>query len=108
MPEDEYLLIGSALPSDEEFSHGELGHCSVVQVVGKHVAVVRGGAETIRLIGGNPQLEVATHDTRVSPEMMARLTAAEALFVKAWQGGREKKARPGDKLDWDAKGYEAP
>ena len=108
MPEDEYLLIGSMLPSGEELSHGEPGHCRVVQVVGEHVAVVRGGEESIRLIGGKLQLEVATRDKPVSSEMMSRLTSTEALFVKAWQGAREKKVRPGDKLDWDAKGYEAP
>ena len=44
----------------------------------------------------------------LSDDVRDELTGTERIFVDAWVVGRQRKARPGDGLAWDAPGFEPP
>jgi hypothetical protein len=75
------------------------------------VFVVAGGSDTARRLRHIPGvLAVLEPGSEGHAGDLPGLSAEEELFIAAWlvNAGQEKKARPGDKLSWDAPGRQPP
>lgn len=81
----------------------------VTMLLSPRLFVVEGDEERAKALSRVPGIPLATVGA-VPESLIAGFSDAEALHIAAWnlrilQG---KKDRPGEGLDWDAEGYEAP
>lgn len=82
---------------------------SVAQVGSRQLVILRGSAEQKDQLQAMEGVQ-AVFEGSSPPEMSEELDLSEYLFVKAWSIRQQvkPKTRPGEGLDWDAEGFEAP
>jgi hypothetical protein len=82
---------------------------SVAQVGSRQLVILRGSAEQkdqLKALNGVQEV----FEGSVPSNLIEGLDLSEYLFVKAWSIRQQvkPKTRPGEGLDWDAEGFEAP
>lgn len=82
---------------------------TVLQVASSHLVVLRVGEHQMEQVAEVEGVERIIN-TEIPQEILDRLDSTEELFAKAWMVGQQAKtkSRPGEGLDWDAEGFEAP
>lgn len=103
---DEWLVV---LDEPAELAHAALdAYGRVTQRVSPRLLVLGNLADKCapELATIEGVLAVATE--ALPPEVLDRLNDDERLWAAAWAQRRKPKDRPGDGLDWDAEGFEAP
>lgn len=82
---------------------------SVTQVASRQIAVIRVEPEQKEAVEAVEGVQ-AVFEQQIPQHLFTQLDIGESLFVKAWsiRMADEPKPRPGEGLDWDAEGFEAP
>jgi hypothetical protein len=106
---DELLVI---LDGDSPVAGGggSLDRFRIVHAVSPTVFVIELPGDTSAAEVAAVPGVAAVSEGAVAPELVAGLDEAEALFVRAWARrlGVPGQPRPGEGLDWDARGFEPP
>lgn len=80
---------------------------TITQRLPPRLIVVSGPRRAIQALRAQPGV-LAVTDGEAPAEVLDDLSGTERLFAAAWAVRRRPKDRPGDGLDWDAPGFQAP
>jgi hypothetical protein len=82
---------------------------TVLQVASPHLAVLRVEEDQLEQVAEVEGVDKII-DVEIPQEILDKLDSAEELFATAWVMRQQTKTkiRPGEGLDWDAEGFEAP
>lgn len=108
--DDGELLVIMSEGSVDSDSAGLADGFRIVHAVSRRVFVIEPPAGIASTdVAALPGV-AAMSEGDVAPEMLEGLDETEALFVQAWskRKGEPKTQRRGERLDWDAGGFEPP
>jgi hypothetical protein len=105
--QQEVLAVITDAEGEEALAHLVDG-LHISQRVSPRVALVAGSEDGIRKLAATPGIDI--FDRTLPAHVLEGLDETEALFAKGWRQRMADgaKVRRGDRLAWDAPGYEAP
>lgn len=107
MSSEEWLVVLD--PEDAWGLQQARTHARVTQVASPRLVIVEAEPSTVSALAALPGVE-GVYEGPVPDEVLDSLAGPDALFVRAWQvrQSQPRDERRGERLNWDAEGFEPP